>query len=296
MLARMGRGPNRIRVAALIVGAAAALPAAALAVNLGDAGGVSYRLHAKHAAVHHTADARTPCPKGESPTGGGFQASAEMGFDEFQSAASKPLDGGDADRRPDDGWEVRAQGASHGLSAASYAICDKGTHRYVSASHTVKHLGAAKVQCPRGLHVTGGGGSLGKAASSNLIASFPTDGKDRDTKPDDGWEAWGQAQAPDKLRVFAVCGRKQPSYHQATDSLDPGFGSRGLAMCGAHRHLLGVGGRIGDAPSATARVELAEPNDIDNDRVYDDSGASFAINDVAAPAAAERVTYAICTR
>src|SRR4051794_39118740 len=85
------------------------VPAAALAVNLRDAGGVSYRFQAKHAAANPPADAAAACPKKKSPTGGGYQFSGDRGMPLDQPAASKPFDGPDPDNRPDDGWEVRGQ-------------------------------------------------------------------------------------------------------------------------------------------------------------------------------------------
>jgi hypothetical protein len=272
------------------------VPATALAINLGDAGGVSYRLHASHAAANHTADSLTDCPKGKSPTGGGYLLSAEDGFDQFDVAASKPFDGPDAGHEPDDGWEVRGLQPDHGATAFSFAICAAGDHRYLSNDHSAFGPSRVKVGCPADRHVTGGGGSLGKPASSTLIASFPIDGNDRDSLPDDGWEAWGYAQPKDRLRAFAVCSKKKPAYHSMVDPLDPGRGSREDAFCGDGQHLLGVGGRVGDAPSQTAEIELAEPDDFNRDQVYDDTGAVFGVNALDGQPGINAEVVAICKR
>ena len=274
-----------------------AASASALAVNLGDTGGVSYRYVADHVPAGRPGNALAACPRGKSPTGGGYQLTSAMGLNQYEAAASKPFDGGDKGRVPDDGWQVRGEQADHGVTAGSYAICTSGRHRYVSKARVAEDLSRAKVQCPGpAWHVTGGGGSLGKPGTSTLLASFPIDGGDLDVKPDDGWEAWGYAPVDDKLRAFAVCAHRKPAYHLATDSLDPGNGSRLTAMCGAGQHLLGVGGLVGDAPSQTALIQLATPDDFNHDQVYDEAGATFAKNSLTASSPVESQAYAICTR
>jgi hypothetical protein len=288
---------SRFFIGLLVAVASAVAAAAALAVNLGDAGGVSYRYHASHAAAGHTADSVAACPRGKSPTGGGYALSSGMGFNQYEVAASKPFDGGDNDHKPDDGWEVRGQQPDHGATASSYAICAAGRHLYVAKAAQAEDLSRARVKCPgRASHVIGGGGTLGKPASSTLIASFPIDTGDQDTKPDDGWEAWGYAPVDDKLRAFAVCSHHKPAYHVATETLDPGSGSRVSAECGDGHHLLGVGGRADSAPSQSALVELATPDDLNHDQVYDEAGAIFARNALTAPTAVDSQAYAICTR
>jgi hypothetical protein len=287
---------RRTFIGLIVALASAAASATALAVSLGDAGGVSYRYHASHAAAAHTADSRTDCPRGKSPTGGGYQLSSGMGFDQYEVAASKPFNSADKGRTPDDGWEVRGQQADHGATASSYAICAAGKHVYVAKAEHAEDLSRARVKCPGRSHVLGGGGTLGKPATSALIASFPIDTGDQDTKPDDGWEAWGYAPVDDKLRAFAVCSHHKPAYHVATDSLNPGSGSRLSAMCDAGQHLLGVGGRAGSAPSQTALVQLAAPDDFNHDQVYDEAGAIFATNALTATSAVDSQAYAICTR
>ncbi len=288
---------RRCTIGALVAAASAVAAAGALAVNLGDAGGVSYRYHEDHAGAGQTADSLARCPKGKSPTGGGYDLFAAMGLSQYESAASRPYDGPDRGHAPDDGWEVRGQQAASGATAGSFAICARGEHRYVAKGRSAEDLSRVRVKCGgRRWHVTGGGGALGKPASSTLIASFPIDGGDRDTKPDDGWEAWGYAPVDDRLRAFAVCSHSRPAYRQDTESLDPGMGSRLSAMCPVGHHLLGVGGRAGGAPSQTAVVQLATPDDFNRDGVYDEAGAIFAENALSATTAAESTAYAICTR
>jgi hypothetical protein len=287
---------RRVLIASLVLAAGAIAAANALATNLGDAGGVSYRYQADHVPAGRAAKAVAHCPRGKSPSGGGYQIFSDMGLSQYEAAGSKPFDGADRGHVPDDGWEVSGEQADHGVTAASYTICTRGEHRYVSKARPAEGLSRVKVECPGpSWNVTGGGGTLGKPASSALIAGFPFDGGDLDTKPDDGWEAWGYAPVNDKLRAFVVCAHTRPAYHSATKSLDPGSGSRLTAMCGAGRHLLGVGGKAGETPAQTALVQLATPDDFNHDQVYDDAGAIFATNSVNAPSAVDAQAFAICT-
>ena len=99
-------------------------------------------------------DAHTPftvkaqCPHGTHVTGGGLYD--EGGSDRI--FASKPLDGSDADHKPDDGWRGTAFPEQDSEDVTTVAICAKGMKlRYVHDDATSTGTGTLSVtaRCPR---------------------------------------------------------------------------------------------------------------------------------------------------
>ena len=73
--------------------------------------------------------------------------------------------------------------------------------------------------CPDGFKVTGGGGfSKGAYQETKLQDSYPIDGADDDTKPDDGWRAtiWNTAAASRNSEAQAICAKAKVKNEAAT--------------------------------------------------------------------------------
>ena len=93
-----------------------------------------------------------------------------------------------------------------------------GGYKYV----TVERFGepgstkTVSAKCPRGTHVLGGGGESGGGFGDTFISSsFPFDGRDRDSKPDDGWKATHSSfDDVRELYADAVCGSQMPVYRK----------------------------------------------------------------------------------
>jgi hypothetical protein len=67
--------------------------------------------------------------------------------------------------------------------------------------------GAAHVDCPAGMSVSGGGGNFDGTIGSDLNQSFPIDGPDADTLPDDAWQVNGNntSGTARNIRAYVVC-------------------------------------------------------------------------------------------
>ncbi|MGZ8571282.1 MAG: hypothetical protein ACXWW5_03560 [Actinomycetota bacterium] len=127
--------------------------------------------------------------------------------------SSYPMDGPDADHRPDDGWQgsiYDVNGGSGGFSA--YAVCVQGeVLRYVRRGPFSVAPGEAhrhRVACRSDEHVVGGGARLsGPEDRGRLVASYPSDGGDADDIPDDGWTSrvYNVAGAAKRMTAYAVC-------------------------------------------------------------------------------------------
>jgi hypothetical protein len=275
----------------LVTFALAATAAVSLAdVEQGSEGGVDYRVDS---STQDPATIDVRCGPGTHATGGGF------GGGMVGAAASilTPLDGGDRDRRPDDGWRARLTGGQ-GENLAAYLTCTGGKAVYVhSAVLGVAAGEAAKgtAKCPPGTHVTGGGPFA--APRVELDSSYPIDGDDQGSKPDDGWRVRVDSGAGGrtKFHVEAVCQRPQPAYATLSEELAPGIGRAVFTPCPPSRHLLSAGAELsGPADTGSMRDGLHPWDGDDADDVPDDEAYAFGSNAVTASAPKTLTGYAIC--
>jgi hypothetical protein len=110
-------------------------------------------------------------------------------------------------------WKVRVHDVVGGAGGMEvYAICRKKPDvKQVHRSVTGLAAGGSAVattHCPGDRHVIGGGGRLsGSLGEAHLAGSFPIDGADSDSTPDDGWRVVGanDTGADKSLTVYALC-------------------------------------------------------------------------------------------
>ena len=127
------------------------------------------------------------CPGGTKVTGGGVSGNGG----ELVIHRSIPIDGGDIDTTPDDGWSTYVTNTSGGsVTVTSYAVCAGSLKlRYAFAPKAVAPTSAGKATagCPKGTVVVGGG--FNGPDEGLLHASIPKDTKDAGKVPEDGWFA-----------------------------------------------------------------------------------------------------------
>ncbi|MGH2974380.1 MAG: hypothetical protein ACRDLL_05860 [Solirubrobacterales bacterium] len=88
-----------------------------------------------------------------------------------------------------------------------------GKYKYVQTrtkDNTHRHQNSAEAKCPKRYHVLGGGVlDTGTFNTEHVNASFPIDGADADTTPDDGWfvRVDNLSTTTQGFEVFAVCAR-----------------------------------------------------------------------------------------
>jgi len=155
------------------------------------------------------------CPAGtEVLGGGGWVQRAGTSF----IRESFPVDLGDADKRPDDGWRVGVyNGTAMNLGAMVTAICLKvdrwrlSYRRQVADAVQADNVAHPVVSCPEGSSAAAGGASVERAPGEAwLNATRPVDdGSDADAVPDDGWEAYLYNASGDakKTTAYAICKR-----------------------------------------------------------------------------------------
>jgi hypothetical protein len=196
-----------VAIAAVALGLAA--PSASADSNLGSAGGFTYiqsdsvSLSAGEAGLP-VAD----CPGGTKVVGGGVTPQSSPAV-ESRISSTYPIDTGDADSKTDNAWEgdvYNVSGAQKAYSA--YAICKRsGPVKYgVKKVTGVPPSGSrtATVKCPEGTRVAGGGLFVGGVPAQGYVnRTYPIDGGDPDSKPDDGWRGRGYNLATGNTNVRA---------------------------------------------------------------------------------------------
>lgn len=206
----MARGLKGAVAAAGVVALAA--PATALAggpIGGGSAGGLFYYVGNTNLPSNGLTGRTTICSEPNTRViGGGFDS--DNGSADGFTTLSSPIDAGDEDSKPDDGWYEEARNVrGMDTTLSSYAICGFDAVKYKTASRTLKAqtTGAVKVACPNGTRGTAGGLQEADTNGIRMSGLYPIDNNDAGTKPDDGWavKATNFDFTPATVTVAAVC-------------------------------------------------------------------------------------------
>ena len=205
------------------------------------------------------------CPPRTHVYGGGAAAALVDGV----VNASFPIDNGDRGKAPDDGWAVYYDNYENGRinGVDVRAICGPMMPRYRSTGFVVAggRYVTARVACPRGTFLWGGGASnRGPWNTMYLSESGPY----RKRK----WEST-VANISDRRYsgvAYSICGRKRPVYEQSSTSV-PDFGRVWDADCPTQLHHAISGGVTHTGPGRIG-INGLFPVDSDGniDAAYDD--------------------------
>jgi hypothetical protein len=150
-----------------------------------------------------------PCPVDTHVVGGGQYILS--GYSDATLTSSTPIDGIDRNTAPDDGWKSTVRNFNPMDTVTVFAICTRKPVTYKgdkAAAGPGRVANTARVACPRGTHVTGGGVKLPVAYEDGgwLESSAPFDGADGDSKADDGWTVSGGVEERRvKMKLTAIC-------------------------------------------------------------------------------------------
>jgi hypothetical protein len=213
-------------------------------------------------------------------------------------ATTTPYDWLDLDTVPEDGWRVAGYGGAAG-NLTAFSICQEAPQpNYVGGAELPDSPGNVrkfKQACGAGNgRVVGGGGSI-STAQSFQSQSYPFDGPDGDSKPDDGWAArfYDTVGGIGGARLRAVCRTgEEVSYRTATDTARRNGGANATAHCGAGTHVSGGGAKI-VGPGAQVHLADSYPaDDGDANATPDDGWKGAAYND--SSRRRKLTVYAIC--
>ncbi len=168
---------------------------------------LSYRLEpgvlsATPQALKLTAD----CPADQHVLGGGAAAGQFGNIADAYVNSSYPIDDGDRNRVPDDGWRARLYGANQ-ADAAAVAVCARTKPRYrrlVSASNEI-----VSVNCPSDRHVLGAGLRVHGDPSTAWMRSatlYDDTSEEPDEVPDDSVGFDESTDVDRKVTAHAICG------------------------------------------------------------------------------------------
>ena len=101
---------------------------------------------------------KAKCPRGTSVVGGGERN--DSSFDQVRMAQTYPIDDGDKNKKPEDGWGVLLQNVADAKHQGDvFAICGKARAVYVSENLDVAggNQDQDDINCPEGLSTSMGG-------------------------------------------------------------------------------------------------------------------------------------------
>jgi hypothetical protein len=117
---------------------------------------------------------------------------------------------------------------------------------HIEVNDTFTGQGSIKAPCPSGLHVISGGmGTVNGYGGILLTGSYPYDGSDKDSAPDDGWRIDVTNRGGEETAADALCS-KQTWKYASDDFKFPRFDDgTGTVACPSGTHVISGGGRAG---------------------------------------------------
>ena len=146
------------------------------------------------------------CPANQHVIGGGAAAGQIGSIADAYVNSSYPIDDGDRNQDPDDGWRARLYGANQTDSVA-VAVCAQAKPRYRRFAATSSEI--VVVDCPANRHVVGAGLRVHGDPSNAWMrsATLIDDVSDEpDTVPDDVVGFDETAEAGRRVTAHVVCG------------------------------------------------------------------------------------------
>jgi hypothetical protein len=241
----------RRHLLALALATAVALASAAPAgASVTHAGGITYVEKSHTDQPHGDKRFHANCPDGTHVLGGGAYHQSSFGGGGIQH--SYPIDGNDADRKPDDGWEV---GAFLGLDHEDwtvYATCAKRHVTYVTKSYKAdpNSLTQRTVPCPGSQHIVGGGEKSSFKIGQN--SAYPISGR---------WVIYEDSFESKKIpfKGYAICAGFNTTIEEGNQSVPSGqYGGLGQG-CPVDR-FVAAGGTANSGGHAQASVKFSYPD------------------------------------
>jgi hypothetical protein len=156
------------------------------------------------------------------------------------------------------------------------------------------------VKCPAGTHVLGGGThTTGGINKTTVGSSFPFDGGDGNTTPDDGWRSFAtnKSDGNEKMQTFAVCTTRNDQSYTATVGIAVPHGGQALGEtdCPDGEQVTGGGVEIALHHISIELGGSAPFDDIDPDDSEEDDGWFAAANNTSGEPPTSMTITAICT-
>ncbi len=116
----------------------------------------------------------------------------------------------------------------------------------VEVNDTFTGPGTVKAGCPAGMHVISGGmGTFNGYGGILLTGSYPYDGRDKDSAPDDGWKVDVTNRGGLEVAVDALCSKQRWTYVHGSFKFPRFDDGKGSVSCPKGTHVISGGGRAG---------------------------------------------------
>ena len=161
--------------------------------------------------------------------------------------------------------------------------------QHVEHDETFSGPGSLKAACPGDMHVISGeSGTFNGYGGILLTGSYPYDGGDKDSSPDDGWKVDVTNRGGLEVEVDALCSNQKWTYVHK-DFKFPRFNDgTGTVACPSGTHVISGGGRAGTL------IGLLPGDGKDSDKSPDDK---FTVHtESGATATTTGVAWATCGR
>ena len=156
----------------------------------------------------------------------------------------------------------------------------------------------AKVGCPGGFDVIGGGVSMnGSTLNTSVRSTAPFDDADGDRKPDDGWRVFGnEGNVPQAMTGYAICSNRGSfRYVGAKPKVVGGARGSGTANCAQGERVVSGGVQVTKGASDTGiRLVASIPHGTLTNSKNDDGWKGIVDN--ASVLTPTMRTWAICAR
>lgn len=265
---------------------------------LGTSGGLRYaaEAHAFDLGNHGYTRSNAGCGPDDWHIVGGGALLSGPSVKNRKIEDTRPYDWYDADSFPEDGWDSSGYGGSAG-TLESFSICKAEPqpdyfHKVVPDSSGPVRF--AKQKCEPGSGKVIGGGGFIATSESFMSQTYPYDGSDSDSAPDDGWaiRVLDTVGGIGGMSVDAVCQSGDVSYASSVDSTGAHSSAIATANCGAGSHVSGGGGRMSGPGGAVHLASSLPIDDSDPNEVPDDGWRAVAYN---GSSSGQKLTaYAVC--
>ncbi len=224
------------------------------------------------------------CPKHFVAVGGGAHITGKDPDFDLEIQSTGPHSGGGTS------W-VNGIDNNTGFTGhvASFVICERGDSKQIKRRVATRLIasggeGTLSVSCPHGTKVTGGGAGITGNHQNEVSSSQPADGKDADTKPNDGWSAVvnnGSSMGSQRMTVTAVCSKlgKYKVVHTGQVSLPDNHQVAATAPCPGGSQVTGGGLSIRGFDDGYEAASSFPIDGSDHNKLPDDGWRGIANND-----------------
>jgi hypothetical protein len=240
-----------LQLAAVAAGALTftGLAAGTAAASVTHSGGIAYVEKTHPDQPNGDERFHVNCPNGTHVLGGGARSFASFGGASIQH--SYPIDQKDADKKPDDGWEVALFTGQPDVDWTVFATCTKRRVTYVTRSFKADPMGLTNriVSCPGDQNIVGGGERASFKITQNSAFPIPS-----------AWAIFEDSFESKKVPFngYAICAHFKTDINSDSITVPSGQSGGLTEGCDLNR-FVAAGGTSNGGSHGSASVQFSYP-------------------------------------